>query len=191
MSGGAISWGASLFGISEGEFVARGDSDTSAQVPIYLPYIAGERAPLWRNDIRGSFSEISIEHGSSAFARSTMEGICFAERQVLELSQRLTQTNAGEIVLSGRAGNDPHWLATRLRTMGQALRVVDDLEITCRGSAILADAMLTGSIASSTAALSVSGVIYDPSEADLEYGQRNYHRFIAEQEGLLAKVSKR
>ena len=191
MSGGAISWGASLLGISEGEFVARGDSDTSAQVPIYLPYIAGERAPLWRNDIRGSFSEISIEHGPSAFARSTMEGICFAERQVLELSQRLTQTNAGEIVLSGRAGNDPHWLATRLRTMGQPLRVVDDLEITCRGSAILADAMLTGSIASSTAALSVSGVIYDPSEADLEYGQRNYHRFIAEQEGLLAKVSKR
>ena len=187
MSGGSISWAAKLFGISESELVARGASDQSDRVPIYLPYIAGERAPLWRNDIRGSFSDISISDGASAFARATMEGICFAERQVLELSQQLSNSPTSEIIVSGKAGNDSHWLATRLRTMGQSLRIVNDLEITCRGSAILADAMLTGDIAASTHALMASGKVYHPSPAENDYGQRNYNRFIEKQRSLLSE----
>jgi len=187
MSGGSISWAAKLFGISESDLVIRGASDQSNQVPIYLPYIAGERAPLWRNDIRGSFSDISISDGASSFARATMEGICFAERQVLELSQQLSNSPAAEIILSGKAGNDPHWLATRLRTMGQSLRIVNDLEITCRGSAILANAMLTGDLATSTHALMVSGSVHHPSPAEIAYGERTYNRFIEKQRSLLAE----
>jgi xylulokinase len=187
MSGGSISWAAQLFGVTENELIARGDGDISANVPTYLPYIAGERAPLWRSDIRGSFTNISVAHGAGAFARATMEGISFAERQVLELSQERTGAAAGEIVLSGKAGNDSRWLATRLRTIGQSLRIVDDPEITCRGAAILADAMLTQSISHSTAKLSVSGEVHHPTAADLEYGLRNYRLFIEEQRALLTK----
>jgi xylulokinase len=190
MSGGSISWAAKLFGTTENDLVALGDSDVSANVPLYLPYIAGERAPLWRSDIRGRFTDVSVEHGASAFARATMEGICFAERQVLEMSQELTGAEnlaGGEVVLSGRAGNDPHWLATRLRTMGRSLRVVDDMEITCRGAAILADVMLTRNFPSSTAALSISGRVHHPRPSDLEYGRENFRKFLAEQKALLAK----
>lgn len=185
MSGGSISWAAQLFGISESELITRGASDESEHVPIYLPYIAGERAPLWRNDLRGEFSDISVAHGASAFARATMEGICFAERQVLELSQDLSDSPRGEVVLSGRAGNDPHWLATRLRTMGQSLRIVDDREITCRGSAILADAMLSQDLATSTTTLMVSGKVHHPTAQDIDYSQRQFNRFLARQKALL------
>lgn len=189
MSGGSISWAAQLFSITESELVARGDSDTSANVPTFLPYIAGERAPLWRNDIRALFANVSVEHGPSSFARATMEGICFAERQVLELSQQLSGASASEIILSGRAGNDPHWIATRLRTMGQPLRIVDDLEITCRGSAILAHSLATNDLTKSANALSVTGALNTPTAEDLSYGARNYERFLREQQALLAKVS--
>jgi len=158
-------------------------------VPTFLPYIAGERAPLWRNDIRGLYANISVEHGASAFARATMEGICFAERQVLELSQKLSNAHAPEVIISGRAGNDPHWIKTRLRTMGQPLRFVDDLEITCRGSAILAHTLLTNELSASTAALTVSGALHTPTPEDIAYGARNYERFLGEQQALLSKVS--
>lgn len=191
MSGGSISWGAELLGLTDNQFVSLGASDSSANVPIYLPYIAGERAPLWRQDIRGSFTDISVMHGRSALARSVMEGICFAERQVLELSQKLSGTSPSEIVISGRAGNDPQWLKTRLRTMGQPIRVVDDVEITCRGSAILAHTLVTKEIVTSSQALGVSGVIHQPTLADLEYGQKNFERFLAEQRSLLEKTSKK
>lgn len=189
MSGGSISWAANLFSITESELVERGDSDESANVPTFLPYIAGERAPLWRNDIRGLYANISVEHGASAFARSTMEGICFAERQVLELSQKLSNAHVPEVIISGRAGNDPRWIKTRLRTMGQPLRFVDDLEITCRGSAILAHTLLTNELSASTAALTVSGALHTPTPEDIAYGARNYERFLGEQQALLSKVS--
>jgi sugar (pentulose or hexulose) kinase len=114
-----------------------------------------------------------------------MEGICFAERQVLELSQDLNDSPRGEVVLSGRAGNDPHWLATRLRTMGQSLRIVDDREITCRGSAILADAMLSQDLATSTTTLMVSGKVHHPTAQDIDYSQRQFNRFLARQKALL------
>lgn len=189
MSGGSISWAADLFSITDAKLVERGDSDESTNVPTFLPYIAGERAPLWRNDIRGSFVNISVEHRASAFARATMEGICFAERQVLELSQKLTGTSNNEVILSGRAGNDPRWIKTRLRTMGQPLRFVDDLEITCRGSAILAHTLLTNELSESTAALTVSGALHTPTPEDIAYGAHNYERFLGEQQALLSKVS--
>ena len=189
MRGGSISWAAELFSLTQAQLVERGDNDKSESVPTYLPYIAGERAPLWRNDIRGSFENISVEHGASAFARATMEGICFAERQVLEISQRLSSTTNTEVILSGRAGNDRHWLATRLRTMGQPLRVVNDLEITCRGSAILAHSLLTENLMQSTTALAVTGELHNPSAEDLDYGARNYERFRLAQQRLLSKVS--
>jgi hypothetical protein len=71
--------------------------------------------------------------------------------------------------------------------MGQSLRIVNDLEITCRGSAILADAMLTGDIAASTHALMVSGSVHHPSPAEIAYGERTYNRFIEKQRSLLAE----
>ena len=116
---------------------------------------------------------------------------------MVELSQQLAKSNLDEhdehdeIVISGKAGNDPRWLATRLRTMGRALRVVDDVEITCRGAAILADVIHTQNISTSTTALSVSGNVVHPSNTDREYGNVNFQIFRAEQEALLAKTALR
>jgi xylulokinase len=187
MSGGSIAWAAKLLGASEEEFVAMGDSNESDSVPIYLPYIAGERAPLWRSDIRGSFSELTIEDDQSALARATMEGVAFAERQVLEMSQKISGSVPEEITLGGHAGNDPKWIKTRKRTMGKKLRRISDADITCRGSAILAHTIITGDLMESTRTLSPKSEIYEIDSLEIDYGIRNFERFLSEQSALLAK----
>ncbi len=187
MSGGSIAWAAKLLGASEEEFVAMGDSNENDSVPIYLPYIAGERAPLWRSDIRGSFSELSIEDDQSALARATMEGVAFAERQVLEMSQKISGSVPEEITLGGHAGNDPKWIKARKRTMGKKLRRISDADITCRGSAILAHTIITGDLMESTRTLSPKSEIYEIDSLDIDYGIRNFERFLSEQSALLAK----
>lgn len=187
MSGGSIAWASQLIGASEEEFVTLGDSNQSDSVPIYLPYIAGERAPLWRNDIRGSFSELSITDDSSSLARATMEGVAFAERQVLEMSQDISGSFLEEITLGGHAGNDPKWIKTRKRTMGRRLHRISDAEITCRGSAILAHAIITNNLMESTRALSLKTEIHDVDSQDIDYAIRNFERFLAEQSALLSK----
>ena len=44
---------------------------------IFLPYILGERAPLWDSTARGAFLNIAFAHTQAHFIRATMEGILF------------------------------------------------------------------------------------------------------------------
>ncbi len=187
MSGGSIAWAAKLIGTSEEELVKMGDEHEGSSVPIYLPYIAGERAPLWRSDIRGSYSELSISDDRAALARATMEGVAFAERQVLEMSQAISKSNPEDVVLGGHAGNDPKWIKTRKRTMGRRLQRISDADITCRGSAILAHAIISKDLNESTRALAANSEIHEPSQLEIDYGLKNFERFLNEQKFLLTK----
>ena len=53
------------------------------QVPIgsdgllFLPYLLGERAPIWNPNARGSYFGINIKHERQHFVRATIEGILY------------------------------------------------------------------------------------------------------------------
>ena len=51
--------------------------------PLFLPYLAGERAPLWRADVRGAFEGLAREHGADDFLWSVLEGVAMAMRDIL------------------------------------------------------------------------------------------------------------
>jgi gluconokinase len=43
----------------------------------FLPYIQGERAPLWDAQARGAFQGLTSQHGQAHFVRAAMEGVLF------------------------------------------------------------------------------------------------------------------
>jgi len=190
MSGGAISWMANVLEISEEELISKGSADQGDSVPTFLPYISGERAPLWRSDIRGRLVDIDISHNQSSFARAVMEGISWAERQVIEESERLTKTHNDEVVLGGHAGNDLRWESVRARTLGRSLLRYEDPDITTRGAAMLAYAMITKDLRKSFFSLSVASVSKSATQLDVEYANRNYKKFISSQVSLLSEISR-
>ena len=44
-------------------------------MPIFLPYLSGERAPLWEPGLRGAFIGLSLAHGRKEMARAVVESI--------------------------------------------------------------------------------------------------------------------
>lgn len=44
---------------------------------LFLPYLLGERAPIWNAHARGTYFGINIKHERSHFVRATMEGILY------------------------------------------------------------------------------------------------------------------
>ena len=52
-----------------------------------MPYLAGERAPIWNPAARGILRGLSLSTGRPEFARSVLEGICFAIRDVIEVME--------------------------------------------------------------------------------------------------------
>ena len=79
-SGAAVDCVAKLFNISIAEVMAEADQANLESVPIFLPYISGERAPIWRTDIRGSFNFVDAAAARSEFLAAVLEGISLAER---------------------------------------------------------------------------------------------------------------
>jgi hypothetical protein len=47
--------------------------------------------------------------------------------------------------------------------------------------------MLTGDIAASTRALSTTGELHQPTPQEIEYGERNFARFLDAQKTLLSR----
>ncbi len=65
---------------------------------IFLPYIYGERAPLWDEESCGVFFGIKPHHTQTHFLRAALEGVCFALQDILasieDVSQPVLQVNA-------------------------------------------------------------------------------------------------
>ncbi len=45
---------------------------------IFLPYLQGERAPIWNSNARGAYFGLNIKHEQQHFIRATIEGILYA-----------------------------------------------------------------------------------------------------------------
>ncbi|MCL2067401.1 MAG: FGGY-family carbohydrate kinase [Treponema sp.] len=110
-TGKAVEWGCKLFGLeSLGEFSALAyNSEPGAGGLTFLPYLEGERSPVWDPAARSVWRGISLSSGRAEFARSVLEGICFAVRDVISVMKeagadvkelRLTGGAAGNSVLN-------------------------------------------------------------------------------------------
>lgn len=50
---------------------------------LFLPYLHGERAPIWDEKSSGVFLGVRSFHTAADFARAVVEGVCFALRHIL------------------------------------------------------------------------------------------------------------
>jgi len=90
--------------LAEAENVAPG-----ADGILFLPYLNGERAPIWNQRAKGNFYGVSITHKKEHFIRAALEGITFNLYKIGKALERL----AGEpqkIYVNGGLARSPLWL---------------------------------------------------------------------------------
>lgn len=88
-----------------------GDPDPTAgggepgDVPVWLPYIRGERTPLHRADLRASLHDVGLSHGPAHVLRAAYEACGFVVRHHLDLAaaagaapRRIVATGGGSRV---------------------------------------------------------------------------------------------
>jgi gluconokinase len=52
---------------------------------LFLPYLLGERAPIWNADARGVYFGVNIKHERSHFLRATVEGLLYELYSIAKL----------------------------------------------------------------------------------------------------------
>ncbi len=76
---------------------------------LFLPYLYGERAPVWDAAASGVYFGIRPHHTSEHFTRSTIEGICYALRQAMEILEVHSGPLQQLIASGGFVKSDP-WM---------------------------------------------------------------------------------
>lgn len=75
---------------------------------IFIPYILGERAPVWNADAKGVFFGLDITHTKAHLIRAAMEGVIYC---IYSIGKILTGNNDHkEIHASGGFTKNPLWL---------------------------------------------------------------------------------
>jgi gluconokinase len=104
---------------------------------LFLPYLTGERAPIWDSESCGTFFGITLQHTQAHFSRSVLEGICYALKDVLDAVQQnaepITQIN-----VSGGFVRSALWVQTFADITGKKLVVAQSEDASAVGAAFMA-----------------------------------------------------
>ncbi|MGI4749580.1 MAG: gluconokinase [Janthinobacterium lividum] len=104
---------------------------------LFLPYLTGERTPLWDSSSCGVFFGIKTQHQQAHFLRAALEGVCYAIRSVLEAVLQASET-VHEIRVSGGFTASEIWLQMMADILGKKLVVVQAEDASAIGAAYLA-----------------------------------------------------
>lgn len=100
-AGASFDWIAQMLGWTKSELVVE-----ARKVPVgsdnllFLPYLQGERSPVWSENIAGAFVGIRLLHSRAHFARAVLEGVAYALRHILSVFEE-NGFSAGRAVLGG------------------------------------------------------------------------------------------
>lgn len=75
---------------------------------FFLPYLMGERTPLWDPNTRGAFVGFTLFHERSDMIRSVYEGVAYALRSVLDVF-RENEADIRDMILIGGGAKSKLW----------------------------------------------------------------------------------
>jgi xylulokinase len=155
-------------------------------LPAFVPYLSGERAPLWNADVRGLLLGLAAEHGPAEIARAVLTGTLLSARHVLDAVEAAAGGRIAEVEFAGRGAGDPAWEAIALETLGARVRFHSDPDLSARGAAMLAAIMAGASPAQASAMLGDGTRPAAPSAAERARGRRLSARYRRASDAALA-----
>jgi len=104
---------------------------------VFLPYITGERAPVWDAKSCGTFFGLRRHHTATHMIRSAVEGICFAIYDTLQMLEQRTSP-IQQLQVSGGFTETKTWLHMIADVTGKKLNLVQTDDASAMGAAYLA-----------------------------------------------------
>lgn len=104
---------------------------------VFLPYMAGERSPIWNPDAKGVFYGLDFSKTKGHMVRACMEGVAFSLRHNLEVAEE-AGADAQVLRAMGGSANSLLWTQIKSDITGKPILVPSSDTATTLGAAILA-----------------------------------------------------
>lgn len=105
------------------------------KTPIFLPYVKGERAPIWNPDARGVFFGIEEKCDFEQMAYSVMEGVVFSLYHIYET---MNKPEIKKITVSGGAAAIEYLNVLKAEVFGVPIEVVEESDVSALGACMSA-----------------------------------------------------
>lgn len=118
-------------------------SELAGEVPagadglIFLPYLSGERSPLWDPKAQGVLFGLSFDKTRAHLYRAVMEGVAFSLQHNIRTAAE-AGVEIGEMYAIGGAANSRVWTQIKADVTGKTIHVPSADTATTLGAAILA-----------------------------------------------------
>jgi xylulokinase len=132
--------------------------------PIFLPYLAGERTPVWRADARGAFHNLARATGPDDCLWAVMEGVAMAARDILSVAVAGSGEAAEELRVSGGGARSDAWCQMKADVLGLPVLRAGNQETGVTGAAIAASVGLGlhADLAAAATAMVRIGRLFEP-----------------------------
>lgn len=148
--GGVMRWLEQEFGAYERQMESEGRGSSLEQFNrlaekvnagsdglVFLPYMQGERSPIWNPHARGVYYGLDFSKTKGHFIRAAMEGVAFALKHNLDIAES-TGAKVSDLRAMGGSANSLLWTQIKSDITGKVIYVPSSDTATTLGAAILA-----------------------------------------------------
>lgn len=113
------------------------ESTAGAEGLLFLPYVLGERAPIWNSNACGVFYGMRGHHHQAHFTRAVIEGITMA---LYDIAHNMIDTGLSiqQIHVSGGFVQSGQWLQILANMFGKKICLINTADASAIGAAFLA-----------------------------------------------------
>ena len=138
--GGTLKWFRQELGkgMSFDEITAEAENiPAGSEGVVFLPYMAGERSPIWNPDAKGVFYGLGFDKTRGHMIRALLEGVAFALEHNLRVAAEIG-AEVDTLNAMGGASNSLLWTQIKADVTGKVINVPMSDTATTLGAAILA-----------------------------------------------------
>ncbi len=157
--GGSLQWFRRFTGKSIEELLA--SAATASGSLLFLPYLEGERSPVWDSDASGVLLGLRGSHGEGDVAHAILEGVAFSLKQILGIVEAHGIPQPDTVVASGGASGAQLWNQIKADVLAHDVVTLRNPQAGMQGAAILAAV--------------AAGLYRDPETAAVAMTQRTRH----------------
>ncbi|MGI8990676.1 MAG: xylulokinase [Bryobacteraceae bacterium] len=104
---------------------------------FWLPYLMGERTPHLDSLARGGWIGLTARHARADLIRALIEGVCYSQRDCLDIIERLN-VRVDSVRASGGGAQSPFWRRLLADILGRRVATLATREGSAYGAALLA-----------------------------------------------------
>jgi xylulokinase len=104
---------------------------------VFLPYMAGERSPIWDPKAKGVFYGLDFSKSKGHMIRAALEGVAYSLKHNLDIAEAIG-AGVNELRAMGGAANSRLWTQIKADLTGKPIVVPSSDTATTLGAAILA-----------------------------------------------------